>query len=71
MNVSTMKQKRLIKIKDLILVTRWANFQSEASKLTAFVDFEAKINLINQIYVMQWKLKSMIADLSLSKFLND
>ena len=46
-------------------------FQSEASKLIAFIDFEAKINLIDQVYVIQWKLKSVIIDLSLSKFLND
>ena len=64
-------QKRSIKIKNSILVKKWVKFQNEANQLTVFIDFEAKINLINQVYVMQWKLKSVIVDLSLSKFLNN
>ena len=35
------------------------------------VDSETKINLVNQTYVIQWELKSLYVDLSLSRFLND
>ena len=58
-------------MKDSIFVKKWIKFQNEKSLLTALVDFETKINFINQIYAMQWKLKSIIVDLSLLNFLND
>ena len=70
-DISTAEQKRSIKIKDSILVKRWVQFSNEEDLLTALVDSETKINLVNQVYVVQWELQSMNVNLSLSKFLND
>ena len=70
-NASTTKQKRSIKAKDLILIKEWVQFSNEKNLLTTLVDLKIKINLINQIYVIQWKLKLVYVDLSLSEFLND
>ena len=55
----------------MILIKRWIQFSNEEDLLTIFVDSETKINLVNQIYVIQWKLQSVNADLPLSRFLND
>ena len=70
-DASTTKQKKLIKIKNSILIKKWIQFSNEEDLLTALVDSEIKINLVNQIYVIQWELQSVNADLSLSRFLND
>ena len=55
-DVSTAKQKKLIKIKDSILVKEWIQFPNEKDLLTTFVDSETKINFVNQTYVIQWEL---------------
>ena len=70
-DISTTKQKKSIKIKNLILVKEWVQFSNEENLLTVFVDSKTKINLVNQIYIIQWKLQSMNIDLSLSNFLNN
>ena len=53
---STAKQKKLIKAKDSMLIKGWIQFSNEENLLTTLVDLKAKINLVNQIYVIQWKL---------------
>ena len=67
---STAEQKRSIEIKDPILVKGWIQFPNEEGLLTALVDSGAKINLVNQTYVVQWELQSVNVDLSLPGFLD-
>ena len=70
-NVSQTKQKKSIKTRDSIMTIDWVNFLSDIRLLFELVDSKAKINLINQVYITQWKIFFVFVVLSLSKFLND
>ena len=52
-DVLTAKQKKLIKTRNSILIKRWIQFPNEEDLLTALVDSKTKINLVNQIYMIQ------------------
>ena len=49
-NVSIIKQKKLIKAKDLISIKEWIQFSNEKGLLMTLVDSEIKINSIYQVY---------------------
>ena len=71
-NVSQAKQKKSIKIRNFIVIQNWIKFLKNERLVRAFVNFEIKINFINQVFVIQWKMQSINEIiLSLSSFLNE
>ena len=44
---------------------------NEQRLMRVFIDSDAKINLINQHFVIQWNLSQINVNLSLSKFFNE
>ena len=53
------------------MIINWANFLNDVRLLFEHGNSKTKINFINQIYVIQWKISFINVILSLSKFLND
>ncbi len=47
------KQKKEIKIVNLILVKDWTRLFNKKCQIINLVDLKAKINLINYIYIIQ------------------
>ena len=56
---------------NLILVKGWTQFLDDKRQIIGLVDLEAKLNLINYDYVVQWKLQSTFAILLTLDFLNN
>ncbi len=54
-----------------ILVKDWTRLLDDERQVTNLVDSRAKLNLINYVYVMQWKLQLTLAILSTLSFLDN
>ena len=51
-NISTAEQKKLIKIKNWILIKELIHFSNKKDRLIIFIDLKTKINIINSVYVI-------------------
>jgi len=69
-DVSQAKQKRQIEIMNLILVKDWTWLFNNKRQVINLVNSRAKLNLINYVYVVQWKLQFTFVILSILNFLN-